>query len=167
MMKRAFTLIELAIAISIMAILVSLAVPIYNNYILKSHFEEAKLMIHKIALAQERYKKETSSYKIDTYSILGNENTISDELGVDLTSSNNFTYSIYYDGSSYRIRAILRYNKDKTCEDGGSTCKQDGTIQRDSWVDIYPLNGNNFYIEFKYPSIFDNNTHFFMDNYNK
>ena len=144
-----------------------IAIPIYDNYILKTHFEEAKVMIHKIALAQERYKNENENYKIGNYAILGNENTISDELGVDLNSSNNFSYSIRYNDTSYIIRAMLRYYEDQTCENGGSNCKQNGTKIRDSWVENYPLNGNNFYIEFQYPTNFNNNTHFFMDNYNK
>ncbi|MBT1540114.1 type IV pilin protein [Ralstonia solanacearum] len=65
-----FTLIELMITLAIVAILVALAYPSYNNYIMKSHRADAKTALLDLASRQERYFALQNNYA-STPSALG------------------------------------------------------------------------------------------------
>ena len=149
----------------------SVAVPIYDKYILKTRFEEAKITIQKIALAQERYISKHNVYYPRDLNMdrLANENFISTVLGVDLSKSNNFDYTILITDmseNSYNVIAALRI-RTLLCKSDtpiSSDCKQEGSAPIDSWVSKYDTrNGTNFYIEFKYPTKF-NNEHLMQNN---
>ena len=161
-MKRSFTLIEVLITTSIIMILSSMILPYYNNYILKSRFEEAKLMIHKISLAQERFKTLNGVYYDKYGTKVTNENKISNDLNINLNTSNNFIYGIEVseDKSNYIVIASLRFTKNTTCDDDELICKQLLTLPRDKWVDAYITKENNHYLSFSYPSKFINGSNF-------
>jgi type IV pilus assembly protein PilE len=59
---KGFTLIELMIAVTVMAILVAIAVPTYNNYIIKSRRSDAKASLVTIAQLQETYFADNNKY---------------------------------------------------------------------------------------------------------
>ena len=66
MMKQAgFTLIELMITVAIMGILASLALPQYNQYVLRSNRSEALPVMQNILLAEERFFILNRSYTTD------------------------------------------------------------------------------------------------------
>ena len=162
-MKNSFTLIEVVITISIIVIIISTAIPLYDKYILKAYFEEAKVNIHKISLAYERYESENSEYynPNDNLNIV-NENQIFVGLNVNLKKSNNFIYKIVLDEnkSNYFIYAYLRFTKNTTCDDDTLQCKQLDTIIRDEWVNRYDTQVDNHYMVFQYPNSYANNSHF-------
>ena len=149
------------IALSIVSVLISVIYPMYEKEILRSRFEKTKVIIQKIAFAQERYKVEQGSYYLSG-SFVQNENKIAEDLDVNLTNSNNFLYSIYpvVDGS-YKILVTLRYGN--ICPDssiGVLACKQEGTADADDWVDKYDTNLLQHYIAFIYPGTFLDKTHY-------
>lgn len=62
---RGFTLIELMIALVIVAILASIAIPGYRNYILRTNRGDATAALLKIAAAQEKFYLQNDSYTTD------------------------------------------------------------------------------------------------------
>ena len=60
--SRGMTLIELMIVIVIVAILASIAVPSYRQYVLRSHRTEAKAALMNVAAAQEKFYLQNNTY---------------------------------------------------------------------------------------------------------
>ena len=156
-LKNAFTLIELLVTITIISTLLTIAVPIYDKQILKGYFDEAKVTIQAIALAQERYKIETGVYYPDADESIVNENIINTNLKIDLSKTNNFVYHVTgaADGKSYVLKAVLRdvaWATDCDASDKTDLCKQDNTINRDSWTEKYNTATTKHFISFSYPT---------------
>ena len=57
-----FTLIELMIVIVVVAILASIAVPSYRQFVLRSHRTEAKRTLLNVAVAQEKFYLQNNTY---------------------------------------------------------------------------------------------------------
>ena len=168
MNRKAFTLIELMVTISIIAMLTTIALPVYNRMILKARSDEAKAVIQSIVFAQERFRQENGSFYVDSTNIITNENEIGKNLKINqqLSNSNNFNYSIegLADGN-FTIRATLRANGWGICNNNinlQNRCKQNATPVLDNWVTQWNnrgvVNNNiiNHSLEFKYPNRLDN-----------
>jgi len=63
---KGVTLIELMIVIVVVAILASIAVPSYRNYVLRSHRVEAKAALLNLAAAQEKFYLQNNTYATNT-----------------------------------------------------------------------------------------------------
>ncbi len=59
---RGFTLVELIVAMVILATLAAIAIPSYNQYVLKSHRTEAKAALMDAASLEERFFSTTNLY---------------------------------------------------------------------------------------------------------
>ena len=59
------TLIELMIVIVIVAVLASIAVPSYRQYIVRTHRAEAKTALMQLAAAQEKFYLQNNRYALD------------------------------------------------------------------------------------------------------
>ena len=162
-MKKAFTLIELMVTVSIISLMLSFAIPKYDEYILKGRFDtEASIFIKVLATAQEQYKQEFGfyypySYK-DADEFMSDGNQIQKFLRVDLNTSNNFLYSISTNtnGDNYIIRATLSVGDTwakSSCEDNDRSTRRclASTIIPDTWVSNYSRGLNKHYIEYSYP----------------
>jgi type IV pilus assembly protein PilE len=64
--SHGMSLIELVIAMVIVAIMASIAIPSYNNYVLKSHRTEAKAALLDMASMEERYFSTQNVYSLLT-----------------------------------------------------------------------------------------------------
>lgn len=60
--NRGFTLVELIVAMVILATLAAIAIPSYNQYVLKSHRTEAKTALMDAASLEERYFSSINQY---------------------------------------------------------------------------------------------------------
>jgi type IV pilus assembly protein PilE len=60
--SRGFTLIELMIVVLVVAVLASIAVPSYRQYVLRSHRTEAKAALLNVAAAQEKFYLQNNTY---------------------------------------------------------------------------------------------------------
>ena len=68
---RGFTLIELMIALVIVAILAGIAVPSYRNYVLRSHRVEATSALLRVAAAQEKFYLQNNTYTENVGDVAG------------------------------------------------------------------------------------------------
>jgi type IV pilus assembly protein PilE len=57
-----FSLIELMVAIAVLAVIVAIALPSYNNYVLRSARAEAKTALSNLASIQEQFFLNSKSY---------------------------------------------------------------------------------------------------------
>ena len=57
-----FSLIELLVVVTIIAILSAIAIPVYNNYLLRAHRSDATTSITTIALNEEEYRLNNNAY---------------------------------------------------------------------------------------------------------
>lgn len=64
MREKGFTLIELMVTVTILAILAAVAIPLYNNYVYKSKTAEATTNISGIRTLQESWFAENNTYNI-------------------------------------------------------------------------------------------------------
>jgi len=159
--KKAFTLIEMMITISIIALLATTAIPIYDRMILKAKSDEAKAVIQSIVFAEERFRQENGRY-FPTNREVTNEEEIFANLRINLSQSTNFIYSITtgvgYDGfdnidGNFTVRATLRRDTWNTCNSGGAICKQNGTLDEDAWVEqYYPVNNPDRFLLLRFPA---------------
>lgn len=68
---RGFTLIELMIAVAVVAILAAVALPSYQSYVLKSRRSEAWTLLQNAQLAQERHRLTNTAYTSAVGSLTG------------------------------------------------------------------------------------------------
>lgn len=60
------TLIELMIVVVVIAVLASIAIPSYRQYVLRSHRVEAKAALLNLAAAQEKFYLQNNTYATDS-----------------------------------------------------------------------------------------------------
>jgi prepilin-type N-terminal cleavage/methylation domain len=60
--RRGFTLIELMVAVAIVAILATIAFPSYQRYVLRGHRVEGQALLSEAAARQERYYSQNNAY---------------------------------------------------------------------------------------------------------
>ncbi|MGM0517421.1 MAG: type IV pilin protein [Pseudomonadota bacterium] len=79
--NRGFTLVELMIVVVILAILVSIAFPLYQEQVRKTHRADGKSALMEIMQAEERYRTTEFTYTTDLVGDLGysSDPVISDE----------------------------------------------------------------------------------------
>lgn len=90
--QEGFTLIELMVVVTIIAILASFAAPSFRGYIIEARLNEAKPYLLEIASRMRTYKARNGVYPGAGADILS-EDTLTSTIGVDLTSSENFCFA--------------------------------------------------------------------------
>lgn len=91
--NRGFTLMELAITMVVLAILVSLALPSYRQYILRGHRADATRALQDVASREESYFFSNSAYTSSLTSLGTNSSVAGQYFQVTLASSSSTTYT--------------------------------------------------------------------------
>lgn len=60
--RRGFTLTELLIVIAVVGILAAIAIPVYNNYLVRARRADAKTALEQLRAAQEMFRAERGRY---------------------------------------------------------------------------------------------------------
>jgi type IV pilus assembly protein PilE len=114
---RGFTLIELMIAVSIIAVLAMVALPAYFDQVRKSRRSDAVALISQVAQAQERWRANNAQYTNDFgTSFLNVRSTAAS--GVTALNEPYYTISVNTtSATNYRIRAVAtgQQASDKRC----------------------------------------------------
>lgn len=130
--QAGFTLIEVMIVVVIVAILASIAYPSYQSYIRKARRADAKTMVLRVQVEQEKYRGNNVSYSTDFSSASTGLKLASGTTAVTtLTSSDGYyditltepagatTYSA--DGTGYTIKATAKTGTSQVKDTGCTT----------------------------------------------
>jgi len=115
MKRKGLTLIEVMIVVAIIGILAAIALPTYNNHIIRARRAEAKIALMDLSARMERYFAENNTYA--TASIAAG-NAITDLLLSDQSSEGWYTLSISaQNATTYTLQASP--NGTQAAEDTG------------------------------------------------
>jgi prepilin-type N-terminal cleavage/methylation domain-containing protein len=95
---RGFTLIELLITMAILAIVVSIALPMYTRYVARARQEDARVQLTAIRQAQEMYKLQYNTYT-DQTSLLSGWKATSGRYAFSITGFSPTTFAAQADGN--------------------------------------------------------------------
>lgn len=103
--ERGFSLIEVMIAVVIVAILAGIAVPSYQTYLVKSSREAAKTELLNLASVQEKIYLNSNAYTANLTT--GYDGNSTGGLGLDhaQTSDDKYTIQLVSDGQSFTLTA--------------------------------------------------------------
>jgi len=101
--NKGFTLVELMIALAVLALLSSIAYPIYNNQAQKARRADAKSALPLIALAQERYYTANGKYGSTLASLSLDSSTLSS--GYTEQGYYGLLLSVSVDGQQFDLMA--------------------------------------------------------------
>jgi type IV pilus assembly protein PilE len=88
-----FTLIELMVAVAIVAILASVAMPSYTSYIRRGQMQEAFTNLSDLAIKLEQYYQDNKNYGATSGTVCATATTASAWNGFTPTGATYFTYS--------------------------------------------------------------------------
>lgn len=88
---RGFTLIEMMVVVSILALLAGIAIPTYRQYVLRANRSDAQILLRDAAAQQERYLAQYSKY-------------------TDAPAKLAFTYPLASDGKRYSAHQLYELN---------------------------------------------------------
>ena len=95
---RAFSLLELLVALAVLTILVSICYPSYQQYVLQSYRAEALTGLLQLANAQEQYRADYGQYSND-FAILGHPHLMH-------AQRYQFSITLHSAALAYNLKAI-------------------------------------------------------------
>lgn len=121
---RGFTLIEMMVVVAIMAILLAIAIPAYQKYVLRANRAEGVSLLNEAAAREERYYASNNVYAVDDSGIAS--------LGVrNAGTSDNALYQLSLaeggdDDGGYLLTAIAQGTQAADSECGNLTLNAAG-----------------------------------------
>ena len=129
-----FTLIELMIAIAVVAILATIAIPSYQNYILKSGRADAKAALYGVAQTLERCYTRFSAYNDDDCALSESEKIMSEnekyEVTVTTLNANDFLLTAEPQGGQTKDSECGDFTLDHTGQKGAKGGTEPAIIEK-------------------------------------
>ncbi|HVF35413.1 MAG TPA: type IV pilin protein [Candidatus Saccharimonadia bacterium] len=116
-----FTLIELMIVVAVMAIILAIAIPSYNDYIRRARRTEAIGRMQDIAVFQEKFRSENPGYTNDWNRLGGNP----DDAGA--TAGVNYNWTVTVVAANPGANTPASYQVTATAQGGQASDKAQGT----------------------------------------
>lgn len=113
--NRGFTLIELMIAVVIIAILAAMAIPRFMNATVRAKQAEAQKILKQIYVNQRAYRQEFDTYVDFSGSDQSAGGSFS-EIWIEIMSTARYTYSITADSTSFTATASGDLDDDATMD---------------------------------------------------
>ena len=127
---RGFTLIELMIAVAIIAILSAMAFPSFKDYLTRSRRAEAKAMLQQAAMWMERNQAATYRYDLDVAGVAVNDAKLTTLAFNKTPTSGTAMYNIAFaGGAAARASYVLKAEPQGTQATDDATC---GTLAIDN-----------------------------------
>jgi prepilin-type N-terminal cleavage/methylation domain-containing protein len=104
MKNTGFTLIELMVAVGVIAVLSAFAIPIYNGYIATSRIGALTNNIATVEVFEEDYRLRNGVYQAGVYN--GGPDADLTLLGWQPQENDGTVYTIVLAGTSYRVTAV-------------------------------------------------------------
>lgn len=114
--SRGFTLIELMITVAIVAILASIALPSYSNYVEKSKLRTAQSDVVALGLAMENIRQRKLSYTPTDYTVATTALVEGKANGWSPASKDDFKFKLVVTAGTYTATAIGLGGRLKDCE---------------------------------------------------
>jgi type IV pilus assembly protein PilE len=111
---KGFTLVELMIAVAILAVLSAIALPAYNGYIQSSQRGALISSIATIEVFQEDLRLRTGAYGEGNWDVAGGDTSIEDAIGWAPQGEEDTVYEVALVAGGYEVTA--------TAENGATVC---------------------------------------------
>ena len=127
--RKGITLIELLVVITIVAILATIAVPMYTGYMVRARRADAKTSLEQLRAAQEMRRAEYGAYRFGADALAA----LQTSWGAPATTVGDYTISLAATATTFTGTATP--NKARQTADGALTINQDGTkLPADKWA---------------------------------
>jgi type IV pilus assembly protein PilE len=125
--RKGITLIELLVVITIVAILATIAVPMYTGYMVRARRADAKTSLEQLRAAQEMRRAEYGSYSTSLAAL-------QTSWGAPATTVGDYAISLSA-ATATTFTGTATPNKARQTADGALTINQDGTkLPADKWA---------------------------------
>jgi type IV pilus assembly protein PilE len=124
--SRGFTAIELLIAVSIVAILATVALPAYNNTLVRSNRAAAQSYLLDLANREEQYLLDARTYTTTVSDLLAPPATVTPNYTVTIAVPSGSTIANAYKITATPVATSIQKN------DGNLTINQDG-LKEGTW----------------------------------
>lgn len=112
--KRGFTLIELVVAIAIVAILSAIAIPSYRDSMFRARRADGREMLQRVASAQERFYTNRNVYTADLTTVAGLN------LGTTNSEAGHYTLAVALDATAQTFTLTATPAGDQVGDDCGN-----------------------------------------------
>jgi type IV pilus assembly protein PilE len=136
-LQRGFTLIELMIAVAIVAILLALALPSYRDYVLRGQLTDARNLLSTTAAQLEQFYQDNRHYGSTATACgvaLPTSTRFTFSCNWGASGTNNQTFTLTATGTGSTTGFTFTISQDRIARTSNVPSAAWGTVPRDCWI---------------------------------